>query len=61
MCDLFYVIGYFSFGLEFVVCLVVCLVEYVLGDLNYVYFMLGGLDVVDSMVCFVWYYWYFKG
>lgn len=45
----------------FVIVLVVKLVELVLGDLNYVFFVGFGFEVNDINLCFVCCYWQCKG
>lgn len=57
MRELPYATGYFSLGSEPAIRLAAELAERAPGDLNHVYFTLGGSDAVDSTVRFVRYYW----
>ncbi|MTH64289.1 aminotransferase class III-fold pyridoxal phosphate-dependent enzyme [Paracoccus shanxieyensis] len=61
MRDLPYATGYFSLGSEPAARLAARLAEHAPGDLNHVYFTLGGSDAVDSTVRFARYYWHSKG
>ncbi|TIV71199.1 MAG: aminotransferase class III-fold pyridoxal phosphate-dependent enzyme, partial [Mesorhizobium sp.] len=53
--------GYFSLGSEPAIRLAAELAERAPGDLNHVYFTLGGSDAVDSTVRFIRYYWNANG
>ncbi len=48
-----YATGYFGFGSEAAIRLAARLAELTPGDLNHVYFTLGGSDAVDSAVRFI--------
>lgn len=61
MRELPYATGYFDMGAEAPIRLAAALAERAPGDLNHVYFALGGSDSVDSTVRFVRYYWHAKG
>lgn len=56
-----YATGYFGLGSEPAIRLAARLAEHAPGDLNYVYFTLGGSDAVDSTVRFARYYWHARG
>jgi len=56
MRELPYATGYFSLGSEPAIRLAAELAERAPGDLNHVYFTLGGSDAIDSTVRFVRYY-----
>ncbi|MCT4579671.1 aspartate aminotransferase family protein [Donghicola sp.] len=56
-----YATGYFDLGAEAPIKLAAALAERAPGDLNHVYFTLGGSDAVDSTIRFVRYYWHAKG
>lgn len=56
-----YATGYFDLGAEAPIRLAAALAERAPGDLNHVYFTLGGSDAVDSTVRFIRYYWHAKG
>ncbi|MEP3112230.1 aspartate aminotransferase family protein [Nisaea sp.] len=56
-----YATGYFDLGAEAPIRLAAALAERAPGDLNHVYFSLGGSDAVDSTIRFVRYYWHAKG
>ncbi len=56
-----YATGYFDLGAEAPIKLAAALAERAPGDLNHVYFTLGGSDAVDSTIRFVRYYWHVKG
>jgi adenosylmethionine-8-amino-7-oxononanoate aminotransferase len=56
MSRLPYATGYFSFGSEPAIRLAARLAELAPGDLNHVYFTLGGSDAVDSAVRFIRYH-----
>ncbi|MFH5775580.1 aspartate aminotransferase family protein [Paracoccus sp. NGMCC 1.201697] len=61
MRELPYATGYFSLGSEPAARLAARLADRAPGDLNHVYFTLGGSDAVDSTVRFVRYYWHARG
>jgi adenosylmethionine-8-amino-7-oxononanoate aminotransferase len=61
MRELPYATGYFSLASEPAIRLASALAERAPGDLNHVYFTLGGSDAVDSTVRFIHYYWHAKG
>ncbi|MFT3691080.1 aminotransferase class III-fold pyridoxal phosphate-dependent enzyme [Paenirhodobacter sp.] len=61
MQDLAYATGYFGLGAEPAVRLAARLADAAPGDLNHVYFGLGGSDAVDTTVRFVRYYWHARG
>ncbi|ANW01115.1 aspartate aminotransferase family protein [Bradyrhizobium icense] len=61
MRELAYATGYFGLGSEPAIRLAAELAQRAPGDLNHVYFSLGGSDAVDSTVRFVRYYWHAKG
>ncbi|WP_315701411.1 MULTISPECIES: aspartate aminotransferase family protein [unclassified Bradyrhizobium] len=61
MRELPYATGYFSLASEPAIRLAAALAERAPGDLNHVYFTLGGSDAVDSTVRFIHYYWHVKG
>jgi putrescine---pyruvate transaminase len=56
-----YATGYFDFGCEPAIRLAAQLAELAPGDLNHVYFTLGGSDAVDSAVRFIRYYFNVTG
>lgn len=56
-----YATGYFDLGAEAPIRLAAALAERSPGDLNHVYFTLGGSDAVDSTIRFIRYYWHCKG
>lgn len=56
-----YATGYFGLGSEPAIRLAAALAERAPGDLNHVYFTLGGSDAVDSTIRFIRYYWRAKG
>ena len=56
-----YATGYFGLGSEPAIRLAARLAELAPGDLDHVYFTLGGSDAVDSSVRFVRYYWNARG
>lgn len=56
-----YATGYFDLGSEPPIRLAGALADRAPGDLNHVYFTLGGSDAVDSTIRFVRYYWHAKG
>lgn len=61
MRELPYATGYFGLGAEAPIRLAAELAERAPGDLDHVYFTLGGSDAVDSAVRFIRYYWHSKG
>ncbi len=61
MRELPYATGYFSLGSEPAIRLAAELAERTPGDLNHVYFTLGGSDAVDSTVRFIRYYYHSLG
>ena len=56
-----YATGYFDLGAEAPIRLAAELAERAPGDLDHVYFCLGGSDAVDSTIRFIRYYWHSKG
>lgn len=58
MQELPYATGYFGLGSEPAIRLAAELAQRAPGDLNHVYFTLGGSDAVDSTVRFIRYYWH---
>ena len=56
-----YATGYFGLGSEPAIRLAAALAERAPGDLNHVFFTLGGSDAVDSTIRFIRYYWQAKG
>ena len=61
MQELPYATGYFGLGSEPAIRLAAALAERAPGDLNHVFFTLGGSDAVDSTIRFIRYYWQAKG
>jgi adenosylmethionine-8-amino-7-oxononanoate aminotransferase len=61
MQELPYATGYFGLGSEPAIRLAAELAERAPGDLNHVFFTLGGSDAVDSTIRFIRYYWQAKG
>ncbi|TIP51910.1 MAG: aminotransferase class III-fold pyridoxal phosphate-dependent enzyme, partial [Mesorhizobium sp.] len=61
MRELPYATAYFDLGSEPAIRLASELADRAPGDLNHVYFTLGGSDAVDSTIRFVRYYWNAKG
>ncbi|WP_454644670.1 aminotransferase class III-fold pyridoxal phosphate-dependent enzyme [Bradyrhizobium liaoningense] len=61
MQELPYATGYFGLGSEPAIRLASELAERAPGNLNRVYFTLGGSDAIDSTVRFVRYYWHARG
>ena len=59
--DLPYATGYFGLGSEPAIKLAAALAERAPGDLNHVYFTLGGSDAIDSTIRYVQLYWHAKG
>ncbi len=56
-----YATGYFGLGAEPAIRLAARLAEAAPGDLDHVYFTLGGSDAVDTTVRFIRYYWHARG
>jgi putrescine aminotransferase len=61
MRELPYATAYFGLGSEPAIRLAAELAERAPGDLNHVYFTLGGSDAVDSTVRFIRYYYHARG
>ena len=61
MRELPYATAYFDLGSEPAIRLASELAERAPGDLNHVYFTLGGSDAVDSTIRFIRYYWHARG
>ena len=61
MRELAYATGYFDLGAEAPIRLAAALAERAPGDLDHVYFTLGGSDAVDSTIRFIRYYWHARG
>ncbi|RWI98519.1 aspartate aminotransferase family protein [Mesorhizobium sp.] len=61
MRELPYATAYFDLGSEPAIRLASELADRAPGDLNHVYFTLGGSDAVDSTIRFVRYYWNARG
>ncbi|MBB2834183.1 UNVERIFIED_ORG: adenosylmethionine-8-amino-7-oxononanoate aminotransferase [Rhizobium esperanzae] len=61
MRELPYATAYFSLGSEPAIRLASELADRAPGDLNHVYFTLGGSDAVDSTIRFIRYYWNARG
>ena len=61
MRELPYATAYFSLGSEPAIRLAAELAERAPGDLNHIYFTLGGSDAIDSTVRFIRYYWNARG
>ncbi|UVK54504.1 aspartate aminotransferase family protein [Mesorhizobium sp. AR02] len=61
MRELPYATAYFDLGSEPAIRLASELAERAPGDLNHIFFTLGGSDAVDSTIRFVRYYWNAKG
>lgn len=59
--ELPYATGYFGLGSEPAIRLASRLADHAPGDLDHVYFTLGGSDAVDSTVRFVRFYWHARG
>lgn len=59
--ELPYATGYFGLGSEPAIRLASRLADHAPGDLNHVYFTLGGSDAVDTTVRFVRFYWHALG
>ncbi|MBT9386136.1 aminotransferase class III-fold pyridoxal phosphate-dependent enzyme [Pseudooceanicola sp. CBS1P-1] len=56
-----YATGYFDFASEAAIRMAEKVAELTPGDLNHVYFSLGGSDAVDSALRFIDYYWTARG
>lgn len=56
-----YATGYFDLGAEAPIRLATALADRAPGDLDHVYFTLGGSDAVDSSIRFIRYYWHARG
>ncbi|AXA42823.1 aspartate aminotransferase family protein [Rhizobium leguminosarum] len=61
MRELPYATAYFGLGSEPAIRLAGELADRAPGDLNHVYFTLGGSDAVDSTIRFIRYYWHVRG
>ena len=61
MRELPYATTYFDLGSEPAIRLASELAERAPGDLNHIYFTLGGSDAIDSTIRFIRYYWHSKG
>ncbi|MER9472362.1 aspartate aminotransferase family protein [Mesorhizobium sp. M0520] len=61
LTELPYATGYFGLGSEPAIRLAARLAELAPGDLNHVYFTLGGSDAVDSTIRFIRYYYHANG
>ncbi|MDF1632799.1 aspartate aminotransferase family protein [Mycoplana sp. MJR14] len=61
MRELPYATAYFGLGSEPAIRLAAELAERAPGDLDHVYFTLGGSDAVDSTIRFIRYYWIARG
>lgn len=59
--ELPYATGYFGLGSEPAIRLAAELADRAPGDLNHVYFTLGGSDAIDSTIRFIRYYYHAKG
>ncbi|MFK4822718.1 aspartate aminotransferase family protein [Ochrobactrum quorumnocens] len=59
--ELPYATGYFGLGSESAIRLAAELADRAPGDLNHVYFTLGGSDAIDSTIRFIRYYYHAKG
>ncbi len=59
--ELPYATGYFGLGSEPAIRLAARLAELAPGDLNHVYFTLGGSDAIDSTIRFIRYYYHVRG
>ncbi|MER8554222.1 aspartate aminotransferase family protein [Mesorhizobium sp. M0815] len=59
--ELPYATGYFGLGSEPAIRLAARLAELAPGDLNHVYFTLGGSDAIDSTIRFIRYYYHATG
>jgi adenosylmethionine-8-amino-7-oxononanoate aminotransferase len=61
MRELPYATAYFGLGSESAIRLAAELAERAPGDLDHIYFTLGGSDAIDSTVRFIRYYWFARG
>ncbi|TCU07806.1 aspartate aminotransferase family protein [Rhizobium sullae] len=61
MRELPYATAYFGLGSEPAIRLAAELADRAPGDLNHVYFTLGGSDAIDSTIRFIRYYWNARG
>lgn len=61
MRELPYATAYFGLGSEPAIRLAAELADRAPGDLNHIYFTLGGSDAVDSTIRFIRYYWNARG
>jgi len=61
MRELPYATAYFDLGSEPAIRLASELADRAPGDLNHIYFTLGGSDAIDSTIRFIRYYWHAKG
>ncbi|MCA2406545.1 aspartate aminotransferase family protein (plasmid) [Rhizobium leguminosarum bv. viciae 248] len=61
MRELPYATAYFGLGSEPAIRLAGELADRAPGDLNHVYFTLGGSDAIDSTIRFIRYYWHARG
>ncbi|MBY3343537.1 aspartate aminotransferase family protein [Rhizobium laguerreae] len=61
MRELPYATAYFGLGSEPAIRLASELADRAPGDLNHVYFTLGGSDAIDSTIRFIRYYWHARG
>lgn len=61
MRELPYATGYFDLGAKAPIRLAAELADRAPGDLDHVYFCLGGSDAVDSTIRFIRYYWHAQG
>jgi adenosylmethionine-8-amino-7-oxononanoate aminotransferase len=61
LAELPYVTGYFGIGSEPAIRLAARLAEAAPGDLDHIFFTLGGSDAIDSTVRFARYYWHARG
>ena len=59
--ELPYATGYFGLGSEPAIQLAAALAERAPGDLDHVYFTMGGSDAVDSTIRYVQLYWHARG
>lgn len=59
--ELPYATGYFGLGCESAIRLAARLAELAPGDLNHIFFTLGGSDAIDSTIRFIRYYNHVKG
>ncbi len=61
MRELPYATAYFGLGCESAIRLAAELAERAPGNLDHIYFTLGGSDAIDSTVRFIRYYWFARG